>query len=560
MPNIQINKTPPAIALIGEGLKYEFERTAIPGTTVATMIVTLPNNQGQYLDKYFEISTFGGILKFYFRTTPDETGLEVRTWEGGDPYDDFKSQLQEDLTNNYLISKYYKVYTHVTGILLAAREIGNTYNIGFVGSDATITEGVNTPGVNDSTPSDYEIHVGTVLYVPGLIEMFHQSIGEDLYNIDANNLAVADVAEYLKSQLQASFTFPYQGTLVNEVENAVIRYYIRYAEYKDGNVQLLANTYNAALYAIAGRLKQIDSDLLTAEASNYMDYMDNAKRFLTWAPLQKVTHPNMPERLYFFTQSTLLKLMFQKHYTDGTSGNATEQLTITQAAYTIIEILCGTPELFVGEDVSSIASYDVWIADDKDDAVSEIRSFIIDHQSYLNIRTLIFKNSMGMYDMLHCTGELTIADSVKREEKEVLTNNAFRRRVQLAENTPPYSLNSGYLYDKEARLWLEEIQLSKDVNLALGDFLLPVIMKTGKLERTKDRKDIYSIKTTFEPDYRDEAYSAIVGEGSSTSYLDTLLDKIINDATTRVETDGGEVINTTCLRTRVLALLQTTLS
>jgi hypothetical protein len=39
-------------------------------------------------------------------------------------------------------------------------------------------------------------------------------------------------------------------------------------------------------------------------------------------------------------------------------------------------------------------------------------------------------------------------------------------------------------------------------------------MKTAKIERTKDRKNIYSINIIFEPDYRDEAYSAIVGDGA----------------------------------------------
>ena len=521
MANIHINNSPPAVALIGEGLNYEIERTDTPTTGNASMELNFPSDQTAYLNKNFEIETFGGTLLFYFRTTPNLTGLELRTWAYADTITEFLDKVIEDLSANYLINKYYKISSISGGIKLTAREIGSKYNLDFVitNTSPAITEGAIIDGVDDDTPSDYEIYVGAMLYNDSLSEIFHQPLGEDLFNTDDDFKVYPDISEYLNSLLQSSFTYPYNGSLVNEVPDAVLKYYIRYAEYEDGNVQQVGNTYEDSgyahpLYVIAGKLKQIDSDFMRTEGTNYMDYMDNAMRFLTWAPLIKVTYPNMPERLFFFAKSTGLKLMCQKHFTDGSSGVATEQLTITQDAYTIIEILCGTLELFIGDDVTSIASYDVWIADSKDDYASEIRSFIIDHNSYLNIRTLIFKNSMGMYDMLHCTGILTVSDNVKRTEMEVLSNDVFRRKLQLAENTPPYSLNSGYLYNKLTRLWLEEIQLSGDVSLALGDFLLPVIMKTAKIERTKDRKNIYSINIIFEPDYRDEAYSAIVGDGA----------------------------------------------
>lgn len=544
--NIQINTSPPAVALVGEGLKYEIERTNLPATGYADIVLDFPTAWGAYLNKYFEINTKGGLLKFYFKTTPDQGGLQIETFVEGTGYAVFLAQVRDDIALNYLLNKYYEVYTEETvGIKLVARDIGTAYNLTFVGSDvANLEEESNTAGIDDSTPSDYEIYVG-VLLRDEVVEHMNVPIGEDQLNTNSDNKAFADVSEYLKDLLKAAFTYPYNGQLVNKVQNAVLEYYIHYAEYQDNDVQLMHNTFNKLRYAIAGKLKQIDSDYLTDEGTDYFSYDDT--RFLTWAPLEKVTYPEAPERLFFLTRQTGLKLMMKAYY--SVLAVSTEILEIDQDPYTIIEILCGVPELFIGANVSDLQKYEIWIEDDKGDPVSETRTFIVDHSSYLNIRTLIFKNSLGMYDMLHCTGDLTISDNVKRDEMEVLTNDAFRRKVQLAENSAPYTLNSGHLNDKASRLWLEEIQLTDEIYLALGDYLLPAIMKTGKVTREKDRNHNYSLNITFEPDYRDEAYSSIVAQLSQISYLDRLINSIYNDYYTLVTNDEGQINSETITKT-----------
>ena len=554
--NLQINSSPPAVALIGEGLKYEIERINLPTTGYADCIFLFPNDQTKYLDKYFEIEGFSGTLKFYFKTTPDESGLQLRTWDAADSYTVFKLQVAEDLSKNYLINQYYKPYSSTSGMYLLARDIGVAYNIELSDTDVTgLTEGTKNPGIDDTTESDYKIYVGIILYQSGLISHLHLPSGEDFLYVNTDNKVFPDLSEYLLDLLKSSFTYPYNGVLVNEVEDAILKYYMRYGEYHDGDVQKMYNSSDNMLYAIAGKLKQIDSDFLLAEETDYYSYVDNALRFLTWAPLEKITHLTVPERLYFLITETNCKLMLKAHYTDSYTEN--EVQTITQDAYTIIEILCGVPELFVGADVSELQSYEVWIADSDDVAVSELRRFIIDHSTYLNTRTLIFKNSFGMFDMLHCTGDLTISDNVKREVMEVLTDDAFRKRIQLAENEVSYLLNSGWLDDVEHKLWLEDLQLSRDANLILGDYLLPLTMKTGKITRQKDRDHNYSLKITFSPDYSDEAYSSIVEGLASESNLDRLLDMLISDYTTRVEADGGTVEATTCLRTGLQELIET---
>ena len=514
MANIQINSSPPAVALIGEGLNYEIERTDTPTTGNASMELNFPSDQTAYLDKYFSIETFGGILAFTFKTTPDLTGLQLRTWAIADTITEFLNKVISDISANYLINKYYKVSSISGGIKLTAREIGSKYLLDFVATDVTaLTEGTNTAGVDDDTPSDYEIYIAAMLYDSTLSEIFHQPLGEDLFNTDDDFLVFPNIAEYLKSSLLSSFTYPYAGTLVIEVPNAVLRYFIRYAEYEDGTIQQMLNTYSTAKYAIAGRLKQLDTDFLADSASDFHTYTATEKKFLSWSPLNRLTYSDVAEKLFFLTEETGLKLMRKAYYFSSAAVETTVQ-TITQDAYSIIEILCGVPELFAGEDVSDLEKYDVWIVNSADAQVSEFRTFILDANTYENKRTIIFKNSFAMYDLLHCTGILTISDNVKREEYETLSNDVFKRRISLAENTAKYTLNTGWLkYNgKETRAWLEELLLSTFTHLAVGDYLLPVIITSGKVDRHKDKNNLYSITIKFEADYRNEATSSIIGD------------------------------------------------
>ncbi len=550
--NLQINSSPPIVGLIGEGLKYEIERTSILASSAASLIITLPQVQASYTDKYFEISTKGGLLKFFFKVLPDESGLEVRYWPSGVTFEVFTQRLQEDLQQNYLLLANYKIETHTLGIKIIARENGTAYNLALTDTDVTnLVEYINNSGVDDSTPSDYKIQVGLIAITSNISEVLNLPDGEDMLTLDSNNKVIADVSEYLKSFIKSAITYPYNGVLVIDVEDAVIQYYIRYAEYCDGAVQKVYNTYSNKRYAIAGRLKQIDSDYISSKDSDY--WTDYSSRFLTWAPLSKVTYPEKPERLYFLMRESGNKLMVNKHY--ALLSETFEIHTFSNDPYTVVEILCGLPELFVGADISNLVSYDVYIVDDKDGAISEIRNFVVDHSSYHNIRTLIFKNSFGLFDLLHCTGDLTIKDNVKRTQMEVLTNNAFRKRIQLAENNDSYILSSGWLDGVEYKRWLEDLQLSTQGSFVVGDYLLPFMIKTGKVEREKDREHNHSIKITFEPDYNNEAYSSIVEDIASVSYIDRLVNSIYTLYSTLVTDDEGIINSETITKTVYKQLL-----
>lgn len=506
MANLQINSAPPLVGLIGEGLKYEIERINLPSFGVAECFFTLPSIQGAYTGNIMSINTYEGIFEYVLSENPDESGLQLRTWNDADNYSDFLNKVCDDLAAHYALSKHYLIRVTSQGFRLTARNIGNAYNVNLHETSVDdLTEGTNTSGVDDPTPSDYKIYVAVMLH-DDATEAINVPAGEDLLDINSSNIANADMAEYMSLKLTSSFTYPYQGIIVSKVPDAVKKYYIRYGEYKNGDVQKIYNTVGVSKYAIAGNLKQIDSDFLSNIDSDFFSFIGNC--FLTWQPHTKVTYPTAPERLYFLITSGNCTLMLTTFYSDDTSVTI-EKHTFNDDTYFVTEILCGVPELYIGEDVSNIEKYEIWIKNDKGDNVSEIRTFIVDHSSYLNIRTFIFRNSFNMFDIVNCTGALEVTDSIKRTEMEVLDNEQFRRRILISENSPAYKLNTGWLLTKETRNWLEDLLLTKHSWLAIDDFILPVVLTTGKSKRFEDREDNYSLSISFEPDYNNQYYSEI---------------------------------------------------
>lgn len=540
MDSIQIIKSPPAVALIGEGLKYELQRTYASTTGKAQLVITLQSESQAYPNNNMKLELPTGVLTFVFTENPDESGLQVTEPNIDEPIMQYAPKLATEFNQNYYINHNYIVTVDASDrIVITARETGSAYNLSFVSSTVPgLTEYSNTDGIDDSTDSDYKIYMGVCLFNEN--PALPTPLAEELIPVSNQEIAKSNVAAYLEDHLQTSFHFPFNGTLAFEVPNAVVRYFIRYAEYIASTLQKVYNDADAPHYAIAGKLRQLDSDYLTDNATNYFD---NAiqQRFLTAAPLSKTTFPEVPERLFFFLFSTGLRVMLKAVYSN--SETTTQLMTIDQENYTIVELHVGASELFTGSDLSDLVSYAIWIIDDKDETISEVRTFVMDHTDYLNVRSVFFKNSFHMWDVINCTGVMKVSNKVNRDEMLVLNNEAFRTRILLAESETTYEINSGWLMDgKTASRWSEDLQLSTEAYLVYGDALLPIVPTTGKLVMEEDREYNYSLALTFKPDYENEAYSNLVSD-ETTSYADKLIDSIFSLYASMVAADSGTVNN-----------------
>jgi len=509
MSNLSIISQPPAIALLGDGLKFTLKNNAYVAGTAAHLSLDL---QGTYADyvagKYFDITVGTSTIRFTFTDTPDQSGTQLLSAVSTETLADIKNRVIALLKSNYLINQDYTVALNGTSMVqITARQPGTVYNISLAATSITVLLTNETVAGTDAViAADYRVYLAACLVANGVDGV---AIGEDLMPPDEFQQITDNIATYLSAQLRTAFTFPFTGTNVVALPDAVKAYFIRFAEFMNGAFQQIENTFASPLYVLPGGIKQIDRELMDDLNSDFFSYAYNAKRFLTSAPVMKTTFPGTPEKLYFLVKTTGLKVMKKAVY--AASETTTEIIAIAAPAYSVIEIMCGMAELFTTAEQTDLLSYEIWIEDATATVVSEIRTFVVDADFQENVRSLIFQNSFKMYDCLQCTGEMTIYDNVKRINIQVFDNDIFRKKVAKAENAAQYILNTGWLPGKETRLWLEDLQLSKDVFLVMGDILLPIVMTTPKLLRSRDRDDLYSLQLTFEPDYNDERYSSLVG-------------------------------------------------
>lgn len=511
--NIQLNKQPPTISLLAEGLRYEVESKRDFSGVNAELILTMSQVAANYLDKSFTLSFMGVDIQFYFRLEPDQSGQELTTWLGADSWEVFATKMVDELNSNFFLNKDYTagiiMQAPADRIIFQAKSEGPAYNISLKASDVDgVSSNTETPGIISSIPADYRIYYAPYIYGAA------NPLGRELLAIDADKKSEINLAAYLDNEIKTQFTYPFNGVYARTLPDAVKKYFIKYAEFEDDKTQVLRSTYDTPKYVIRGGLKRIDSDFFYNEDGNYFDYANNVQKFLNWAPSNKITYPDVPELLFFYKSiagNHIVKLEMKKL---GEAAVTSDLVTITAAAANIIELAVGLPNILSAENGTDVEWYKIWIVDATQQLVSEVRTYTVDQKIYLNKRVIFFQNSFDLYETICCTGVLKTDDSFKREEIEIKKGPVFRRKTKRVEQSQVYELSSGWLFGLEYRNWLTEVLHSKDTFLMLGHFLLPIIITNKKVKRSEDRENLYSINFQFEADFNENRYSSIVGDGA----------------------------------------------
>lgn len=513
--NISLISSPPPIALLEDGIRFTIQSDRDFSGSKSELVVNFSQTQANYLDKHFTLSFMGMLVSFVFKSSPDQSGEQLTSWHIESTFEQFLTQLVDELNANYYINKYYIVslvsFTPNGRIKFQARLPGISTNI--YTYESTIEQYYDfsiLPGGDPSIPPDYLIYIAPHKFDTD--QFLNDPLGKDLAAVNNINQVNPNLAQYLDSQIITQFTYPFNGIYARILDSAVLKYFIKYAEFENNKTQILRSTYSNPGYVIRGGLNSVDSELLNGDGFNYFDYEDNITKFLNHAPTTKITYPGVPEILYFLiSTSGIISVKLKLIHLDSSETISTIH-TIDPNIYKIAELSVGISDLMNDLPVDNISSYQIWLEDDKGISVSEIRTFTIDHQEYLNKRVLFFQNSFDLYETICCTGDLTVNDSFVREEVEISKGLFFKKKISQVEHDQNYTLSSGWLPGKEYRLWLTEVLLSKDTFYMLGHILLPVLMTNTKTLLSKDRENIYSIDFSFKPDFTESRFSSIVGE------------------------------------------------
>ncbi|PQA60136.1 hypothetical protein [Siphonobacter curvatus] len=152
----------------------------------------------------------------------------------------------------------------------------------------------------------------------------------------------------------------------------------------------------------------------------FTNWIGAGKRFLTWQADHKLIERNQPEFLYFLLnmqpKPSELRVRCHIQYMNGTTEIRTIQTArdlLQNCVYCIptgFEAL-GLPsiETATGKEINA---YTVWLNNERDDRISEYRTYLVNQDYTRNVRFLIFQNTLGGFDTLRCWGQASTSLTV----------------------------------------------------------------------------------------------------------------------------------------------------
>lgn len=247
----------------------------------------------------------------------------------------------------------------------------------------------------------------------------------------------------------------------------------------------------------------------------FYNYLPNNKKFMTWAPNNKDVDANQEDYLQFWVYQlsfTSVKLMLKVYYDDATDQTATIK---TQAVTygDLLQLPAGPLNLGAAgiDPTKNMSKYDVWLTDQDDNVISEVRTYKLTPFKHPRTRYYLFLNSLGAYEVLRTYGFREEKSTINRVVSEKLLpigyeplDGQFDSGEASKQNS--YKVSSGYL-SKEWLKYMQDIGLSRKVyDITDGD-RVPIINMTKNVivEQNKDNKRF--VRFEFMKAYADQSYT-----------------------------------------------------
>lgn len=228
------------------------------------------------------------------------------------------------------------------------------------------------------------------------------------------------------------------------------------------------------------------------------------RQFLTWQPNNIFVGQEdrwLSFLINFTPRPTAIKLKV-RHNIKGADAVIIEKETINGAGLgQIVMIPVGVSQLGIPDNVYS---YDVWLSDQNDMRISEVRTYYVDRTSYVNERAITFVNSLGGWDTIRFTG-------AGSENLKITKQRAERERpadagIDFADVFVVYSegeeelIVSTGLFERqviEKQKHIQDLLFSSKIYLQTNRGHLFLDLNTNTIEKNRDRSDIISYTFSF---------------------------------------------------------------
>ena len=422
-------------------------------------------------------------INFTCKTTPDDGGLQFADNAGALPLEQWIEKPYLAFISNYHLTQVYKITKQPDRIVFVAHEkrTEHTLTITAPGDKTTV---FSTPGITPVLKPYYALHTQVVL---GSKDSPDETKMPDAITPSLAGEAGFDIAGLFRADFEPAFQHPHNSDVFIHRPKMALRYDIGYFESSGVQFNPGKIFYAEEYYALQGGISDKRMQQLAAAGSSWWYDLQTNKRFLTTQPGNKTVSPNQPERLYWFNYTTgtsFCRVAVKVYYTDGTT-HSFYRGNNALAQYNVYEIPCGYGALGLGDLPKTVDHYEVWIEKTAEPgvAVSEVRNYIVDLRSWQNLRYVVFRNSLGGYDTIRCTGSFVRDVEAKRDILTRVVNDGTRSGYEYFVRRPHkidmFRGNIGWS-SKDYYRYLEDFFMSEDCYLLDGDRYDRLVLTTDK--------------------------------------------------------------------------------
>jgi len=469
----------------------------------------------------FSIKFSDRTIVFSSAASPDDSGQMFRSAGNGDNHSTWPKKVSEDLAANYYISMLYDVSYGLNRVYLTAKSVGTAYNITGVNISVQGLTFVSTWGVDEVVNPFFQVYLQIV--------SVNKILGERRRAVNDDNVAMFDISSILRPEPKVSFLFPDQiGNLLVLRNEARIAFYARYGLYFTSTgsvtpeVKKLSNT--AVFYALPGGVNMMTEARYNELNTSFYGQLMINHQFLTWHPISKRTQKAYMEKLWFIvhTPVTKVKLKVRLNFSkDGVNYTYVfTKETRSASIYDLWEVCCGYNRLMIDWLITQCPtpfadydyeSYDVFLTDQDDKLISEIRNFYVDDEITIFDRQFIFSNSFKLFETFAARG-------IKQSEPQYVRTqiNQFRtfnfkngadQRNYINLETNKQTVEIGNFISAEEKRYLSELLLSTEVYEIVNGMKYPVVITGTNKTATMDDSFLNSVTIEYIYGCTDQHYS-----------------------------------------------------
>lgn len=269
------------------------------------------------------------------------------------------------------------------------------------------------------------------------------------------------------------------SSLIQVCADMTRQFYTRIERWNVGT--LLDTETRTSGWAIKAGIAERDYD--TYRDLFFTRHIGGGRRFLTWQPDHKLVRPDQPEWLYFLTNFSpapaRLLVRVRCLYADNTRETYTA-LSLDNASYmTVFAVPVGLAALGLLARPQAVLRYEVWLSNESEEMISEVRSFRVWTEHFEQVRYLLFQNSLGGYDTVAFVGNPVESVKVSRQLVDRFVGHDYlptisEEIINEVTGERQITLTTGDRMSAAHRTYFEDLLLAQEYYLADATDWLPL--------------------------------------------------------------------------------------